>query len=237
MLNLEGKKVVVIGGSSGMGLATAKAAAESGAQVFIGGRRSAALEDAVAQIGNNAEFLTVDSSNEVSVKAFFDKCGTVDHLAIPGSSVRTNQFLDTSIDDLRYSIDNKFIGQVLCVRHCQLAKQGSIVLFSGILAQRPGNSSLLGAINAAVESLAKGLAVELAPARVNVVSPGMTSGTSAYQGMPTKNREAMFDRFKKTLPTQSVGTPTDMAYAALFLMSSPFITGHTICVDGGGLCV
>lgn len=235
MNRLQNKKIVVVGGSAGMGLAIASLAASKGAEVIIGGRTELKLEAAAVRIGAACRPIVVDTGSEESVASFFDQAGAVDHLTTPGSSVRTGAFMETSADNIRFSMENKFLGQALCAKHCRLNEGGSIVLFSGILAQRPGTSSLLGAVNAAVECLAKGLARELAPIRVNVVSPGMTSGTDAYSSMPDDARNAMFDSFREKLPTGSVGTPEDMAEAALFLMASPFITGQTLNVDGGGL--
>ncbi len=220
-----------------MGLGLAKSAAKLGAKIIIGGRNPEKLNAALAEIGENSSGVPIDTSDEKSVKEFFESCGDIDHLATPGSSVRTDSFKNTSVEDLQYSISNKFIGQALCAKHARLAQDGSIVFFSGILAQRPGTSSLLGAINAAVECMAKGLAAELSPIRVNVVSPGMTAGTEAYKGMDEEARNAMFEAFKEKLPTRSVGLPDDMAQAAIFLMTSPFVTGHILNVDGGGLLV
>lgn len=237
MNTLSKKKIAIIGGSAGMGLSLAKSAAKLGADIIIGGRNPERLNAALAEIGENSAGFPVDTSDESSVKEFFENCGDIDHLATPGSSVRTDSFRQTTLEDLQYSIRNKFIGQALCAKHAKLAQDGSIVFFSGILAQRPGTSSLLGAINAAVECLAKGLAAELSPIRVNVVSPGMTAGTEAYSAMSEDARNAMFESFKQKLPTGSVGLPSDMADSAIFLMTSPFITGHILNVDGGGLLV
>ena len=114
----------------------------------------------------------------------------------------------------------------------------SIILFSGILSRRPDKGSpILASINSAVEALGKALAVELAPVRVNVISPGMTRDTGAYLGMPESAREAMFTNVAKGLPVKRVGRPADIASIAVELMSNSFITGAVIDVDvdGGGL--
>ncbi|NRA28136.1 MAG: SDR family oxidoreductase [Opitutales bacterium] len=237
MKSLSNKKIAVIGGSAGMGLGIANLAAELGAEVIIGGRTEEKLKSAVEQIGNGCQGFQIDTSDEASVEAFFQRCGKLDHLATPGSSIRTGPFLETSLENLQFSINNKYVGQALCAKHALLEEGGSIVFFSGILAQRPRTSSLLGSINAAIECLAKGLAVELAPIRVNAVSPGLTQGTDAFLSMDEAARDAMFEAVKEKLPTGSVGSPDDMAHAAIFLMTSPFVTGHVLCVDGGGLVI
>lgn len=237
MKMFTGKKIAIIGGSAGMGLGIARLAVELGADVIIGSRHMEKIEAALALLDGKGSGFQIDTREEDSVIGFFEKCGPLDHLATPGSSVRTGLLRETSKEDWEYSIESKLLGQALCAKHATISENGSIVFFSGILAQRPGKSSLLGSINAAVECLAKGLALELAPIRVNVVSPGITAGTEAFQGMTDEARDAMFDSFRKKLPMQTVGCPEDMAQAAIFLMSAPFVTGHVLCVDGGGLLV
>lgn len=163
-----------------MGLGIAEAAVEAGAHVIMGGRNEEKLRHSAEPFGDRVTIQRIDTADEASVKAFFDSAGPIDHLTTPGSSVRTGPFRETSLEDIRFSTESKFFGQLLCAKYAQIREGGSIVFFTGILAQRPGNSALLGSINAAVETLAKGLAIEMAPIRVNVVSPGMTAGTEAY---------------------------------------------------------
>lgn len=157
-------------------------------------------------------------------------------LAIPGSAVKTGPLNELSIADAKSSMDNKFFGPYRAVKYAQVNPQGSIILFSGILSRRPDKGSpILAAINSAVETLGKALAVELAPVRVNVISPGMTRDTGAYLGMPDQAREEMFAAVAESLPVKRVGRPADIASVAIELMSNGFITGTVIDVDGGGL--
>jgi NAD(P)-dependent dehydrogenase (short-subunit alcohol dehydrogenase family) len=133
-------------------------------------------------------------------------------------------------------MDSKFFGPYLAVKEARLNPRGSIILFSGILSRRPDKGApILAAVNAAVETLGKALAVELAPVRVNVISPGMTQDTGAYLAMPDQAREAMFKGVAQSLPVKRVGLPADIASVAIELMSNSFITGTVIDVDGGGL--
>jgi NAD(P)-dependent dehydrogenase (short-subunit alcohol dehydrogenase family) len=133
-------------------------------------------------------------------------------------------------------MDSKFFGPYLAVKEAPISPQGSIILFSGILSRRPDKGSpILAAINAAVETLGRALAVELAPVRVNVISPGMTRDTGAYLGMPDQARADMFSAVAQSLPVKRVGRPADIASVAVELMSNSFITGSVIDVDGGGL--
>jgi len=235
-MRLSEQKVLVIGGGSGMGLAVATASALAGADVLIAGRSESKLQEAAAKIGSGVKWHRVDFTDEISVKRLFDFTGTIDHLVIPGSSVKTAALKDLSIAVAKSSMDSKFFGPYLAVKEARVNLQGSIILFSGILSRRPDKGSpILAAINAAVETLGKALAVELAPVRVNVISPGMTRDTGAYLGMPDQAREDMFSAVAQSLPVKWVGLPADIASVAVELMSNNFITGTVIDVDGGGL--
>ena len=235
-MRLSEQKVLVIGGSSGMGLAIATASALAGAEVLIASRSDSRLKEAAEKIGSGVKWHTVDFTDEISVKSFFDFAGPIDHLVIPGSAVRTGPLKELPIADAKSSMDSKFFGPYLAVKYAQVNPQGSIILFSGILSRRPDKGSpILAAINSAVETLGKALAVELAPVRVNVISPGMTRDTGAYLGMPDQAREEMFSGVAQSLPVKRVGLPSDIASVAIELMSNSFITGTVIDVDGGGL--
>lgn len=234
-MKLQNQKVIVIGGSSGMGLGISEMAAREGAEVIIASRDLAKCQAAAQRLGARASGLAVDTTDEESVRELFARAGTVHHVLIPGSTVKTGPVKATPAADVLDSLRSKFLGPVLCARAATFAPGGSLTLFSGILSRKPGNSSLLAAINAAVESLAKGLAIELAPVRVNAISPGMTKETNAYAGMPEAAREAMFSSIAAKLPIGRVGTPADIAEAALFLMTCGFVNGVVLDVDGGGL--
>ena len=235
-MRLSEQKVLVIGGSSGMGMAVATASADAGAEVLIASRSESRLKEAAAKIGSGVKWHPVDFTDEISVKRLFDFAGPIDHLVIPGSAVRTGPLKDLPIADAKFSMDSKFFGPYLAVKEAQVKPQGSIILFSGILSRRPDKgSAILAAVNAAVETLGKALAVELAPVRVNVISPGMTRDTGAYLGMPDPAREEMFSGVARSLPVKRVGLPSDIASVAIELMSNSFITGTVIDVDGGGL--
>jgi NAD(P)-dependent dehydrogenase (short-subunit alcohol dehydrogenase family) len=235
---LDGAHVVVVGGSSGMGLAVATLAHQHGAQVTIASRGQDRLEAAAAQIGSGAKTEVLDTTSEEAVTSCFEKLGLIDHLVIPGSSVRTGALKELPLSDALFTMRSKFWGPYLCAKHAQIDASGSITLFSGILSRRPGNSdAVLAPVNAAVEALGRALAMELAPVRVNVISPGMTAGTGAYLAIPEAAREAMFAAIAKRLPVGRVGAPDDVAEAALMLMTNGFITGVVLDVDGGGLLV
>lgn len=234
-LSLKDQKVVVIGGSSGMGLATARAAVNAGANVVIASRSAQKLDAAKADIGKNVEAQPLDLTQEDSIREFFQKIGSIAHLVIPGSSVKTGSLRELSLADAMSSMNSKFWGPYLAAKHAQLNPNGSIIFFSGILSRKPSpGMAVVAAINAAIEALGRTLALELAPVRVNVISPGLVM-TSAYEGMPDAQREAMFQRTAQQLPVKRVGMPEDIADIALQLMTNRYITGTVIDIDGGGL--
>ena len=170
------KRLVIIGGSSGIGLATAIAAMAAGAQVVIASRSRDKLETARRQIGGDTEALPLDVQDEAAVRAFFDQVGEFDHLATPGSEAAGGPFLTRDSAAVRADFDSKFWGQYLAAKYGapRIRPGGSIVLFSGIYSQRPSAGvSGVAAINSAIEGLARALAVELAPIRVNAMSPGL----------------------------------------------------------------
>ena len=217
-MSLEAQSIVIIGGSSGIGLAIAKEAVDAGADVTIAG-------DVVIR--------TVDLSDEDSVKRLFLQIGSFDHLVVTGGSVKTGPFRELSLAEARASMDSKFWGQYLAARYAQIRPKGSITLFSGILSRRPSAElSSLAAINAAVEALGRALAVELVPIRVNVVSAGLID-TPAYGAMLDDARKGMFAAVAKRSLVGRVGEPEDVA--SLELMCNGFMTGVVVDVDGGGL--
>ena len=237
MTALNGKKVVVIGGSSGMGLAIAKAAAEAHAQVVISGRSAKKLEDALADIEQDILAYPMDLTREESIADFFKREGVIDHLVISGSSVTSGAFHELPIADAMRSMDSKFWGPYRAIKAAQMQPTGSITLFSGVLSRRPSPGMVaVAAINAAVEGLGRALAVELAPIRVNVISPGLVK-TSAYSGTSDDQREAMYQNTAAQLPAGRVGEPEDIAAMALQIMANPYLTGAVIDIDGGSLLV
>jgi NAD(P)-dependent dehydrogenase (short-subunit alcohol dehydrogenase family) len=234
-MTIEGQSLVIIGGSSGMGLAIAKQAVDAGVNVTIASRSKSKLGDARQALAGRVTTHPLDVSDEPSVKTLFAKIGPFDHLVVSGSSVRTGSLRELPVAEARASMDSKFWGQYLAARYAQVRSRGSITLFSGILSRRPAAGlASLAAINAAVEALGRALAIELAPSRVNGISPGITE-TTAYAGMPDDMRAEMFAAAAKRTLVGRVGNPEDVASLALQLMCNSFMTGAVIDVDGGGL--
>ena len=233
---LTNQSVVVVGGTSGMGLAIARLAASRGAYVTVASRSPDKVAAAASELGVTGQPL--DTTNEASVRDFFSVAGRVDHLVVTASSVRTGTLKDSPLADGEFTFRSKFFGPYLCAKYAQMKPTGSITLFSGILSRRPGhNDVVLAGVNAAVEAMGRALARDLAPVRVSIISPGMTRGTGAYLSMPEAAREGMYSTIAARLPVGRVGTAEDIAAATLMLMTNAFITGVTLDVDGGGVLV
>jgi NAD(P)-dependent dehydrogenase (short-subunit alcohol dehydrogenase family) len=212
-MTVEGQSLVIIGGSSGMGLAIAKKAVQAGANVTIAAFSRAKLDEAREAIAADVTTHTVDVSEEQSVKTLFSKIGPFDHLVVPGSSVRSGPLREFSLADARASMDSKFWGQYLAARYAQIRSRGSITLFSGILSRRSSAGlASLASINAAVEALGRALAVELAPIRVNVISPGITD-TPADAGMPERPAHGDACSCGKTYPSGTRWPPGRYRFA------------------------
>lgn len=232
---LQNQRIAIIGGSSGIGLETARQAIEQGAEVVIASRSEAKLQAAVNQLGPAASAYVLDTTDEEQVKLFFEKVGNLDHLVVSAAETSGGSFLQTESARSRELFDNKFWGQYYAAKYGtpKLADGGSITLFSGVVAYKAmAGSAALGAVNAAVSNLGQTLALELAPIRVNVVSPGIID-TPSRSKMPEEARKQLYDTVAGKLPAKRVGSASDVALCVLFLMQSSFVTGTVQHVDGG----
>lgn len=241
MSRLTGKHVAVIGGASGMGAAIAAHALGEEARVTIAGSSRERLAAAAARLPGPVQTGFVDLADPDSIEAVGRGLGALDHLAVTAQSpaaLRTLKPLAAlDFGDLDAAFRVKLAGMLRLIRACLpgLARDGSITLFSGAASRRtiPGHVAL-AALNAAVEAAGRQLAKELAPIRVNVISPGLVR-TEAYDAMPASEREAMFAARARALPVGRVGTADDIAMAAIHLMCNGYVTGVVQDIDGGGL--
>jgi NAD(P)-dependent dehydrogenase (short-subunit alcohol dehydrogenase family) len=230
---LQGQRAVVFGGGSGAGLASAKLLASKGAEVIVAGRGVDKLD--AKSLGMSA--FSVDGKDVPAVKAFFEKIGTFDHLVIPaGATNRGGSFVDEITDaKFRETFDGKFWVQITAAhqgaRH--IRPGGSITFFSGGASRRAMKGMVnIAAVNGAIDAVVPTLALELAPTRVNAISPG-TLRTTYWTGVPEAQLEQIFSRMASALPAGRVGTPDDIANAVLFLVTTSFVTGTVLCIDGG----
>lgn len=234
---LAAKHVVVIGGSAGIGKAVAVGAAQAGARVTIGSRDGARVKGAVGAIGGSTRGAVVDQTNSASLKSFFADAGDIDHLVLAGSEVRPGSFRSLSVTDAQASMNSKFWGQYGAIKAAKLNPQGSVVLFSGAASRKVKvGVPALSAINAAVEALGRALAVELAPIRVNVISPGIVD-TDLWAGIAKDARAATLKKMTAGNPIPRPGTADEIATVVLTMLASAFMTGAVIDVDGGDLLI
>lgn len=230
--SLTGKTVLVIGGSSGIGAAVAKAAVLRGAHVILAGRRLSSAVD------NGLRSEPVDVTDAASLQRLFETVGRVDHLVFTsGPSVRAKSLAETDLLEAQDNFNVKLWGALRAIQTAlpYLHEHASISLTSGQLGRKllPGQFIKVG-INAATEALGKQLAKELAPRRVNVISPGVID-TPAYAGLAEDQRLAMFAKAGGALPVGRVGQAEEVAAGYVLAMENGFMTGAVIDIDGGGL--
>lgn len=234
--SLAGRSVVVIGGGSGIGRAVAAAARRQGARVVIAGHDAVRTRIAAEALG--VEGLTADLGDHASLAALFRSVGSLDHLVVTaGPQIGSPAFAQLDLTAARRAFEVKLWGTAEAVQAAlpHLAPDGSVTLTSGLLSRKASVGSLAKTVmNAAVEALGKSLAKELAPLRVNVVSPGVTA-TENWRAIPADGRDAFYAKVGAGLPVGRVGRAEEVAAAFLFAMTTGFVTGSVIDVDGGGL--
>src|ERR1700728_5251077 len=237
---LQNKRVVVLGGSSGIGFEVAKQAASQGASVVIVSSSAERVQKAVESVPGEAQGQAVDVADERAVATFFSKLGSFDHLVFTaGDTLHLHDLAATDLQQARHAFELRYWAALAAVKYGSphIRQHGSIVLTTGIAGQRPRKGWVIAAsVCGTIEALARALAIELAPLRVNAVSPGVVR-TNLWQSMGTEEREALFVSVGKSLPVGRVGEASDIAQAFLFLMKEGFSTGQTVVVDGGTVLV
>jgi NAD(P)-dependent dehydrogenase (short-subunit alcohol dehydrogenase family) len=229
---LAGKKVVVVGGSSGIGLSTAELVTREGAEVIIASRNADRLNAAASTLG--AKAMPTDVTSDESVEHLFRSCGPVDHVVVTAAQLRAGPFKTVSMEDVRATMEGKFWGAWRVARSAEIRPGGSLTLVSGYLSIRPRpNSAIISVANGALESLARALALELAPVRVNAVSPGIID-TPIRAAMPEAARRDMLAKTAASLPVGRVGVGEDIARQILAFMTIGFATGSIVYLDGAG---
>jgi len=233
---ISGAKIVIIGGASGIGLGAAKMLAAAGAEVIIAGRDAGRLGTAAASIGASARAEACDAADPESCADLFQRLGPIDHLILTMTGrLGGGDFAALPLVELRRAFDEKFWPHLIAAQASlrTLSKRGSLTFVTGISARRvnPGGSGF-AAINGALEIMTPTLARELAPLRVNAVSPGLIE-TPWYDFMADAERQEMYAGAAASLPVGRVGRPEDVARAIYYLVATPFVTGSIIECDGG----
>jgi NAD(P)-dependent dehydrogenase (short-subunit alcohol dehydrogenase family) len=232
--SLTGQTVLVIGRGSGIARAVVIAARDAGARVIAAGRGQEALQDAYAgEPAITTEM--VDLNDEASIAELAARVGSVDHVVSTASARARGRIADLDREAVRMSFDTKVIGPLMLAKHLapRMNAAGSFVIFSGVAAAKIAVGTLAVAItNAAADTLARSLALELAPIRVNAMSPGVID-TGAWDALGDQGKADYFADISARNPARRIGTMDDIANAVLFALTSTFLTGQTLHIDGG----
>ncbi len=235
-MKLQGQRAAVIGGSSGIGLASARALAGAGADVVIASRSEARLRDAAAASSPALRWRVLDAAVETEVQRFLQAEAPLDHLVLcanAGGTIGPFAGLDSAA--MRAYFDNKLWAYLHVLKHAGRALRpgGSVTLVNGAASQlaAPGMGAL-AVVNGGLDALVRPLALELAPTRVNAVAPGVVE-TPYWDKMDPAARSAFLDAAARGVPVRRTGRPEDVADAVLFLAGNGFVTGTVLLVDGG----
>jgi len=232
--SLQDQSVVVVGRGSGLARAICLAVRDEGGRVIAAGRNQEALAaayDGEAGIGTE----TVDLTDEASIAALGERLGSIDHVVSTASARARGLLATLDRDALRLSFDTKVIGPLLLAKRLapRMREDGSFVIFSGVAAAKIAVGTLGVAItNAAADTLARSLALELAPIRVNAISPGVID-TGAWDAFGEEGKAAYFADISARNPARRLGAPENIAQGVLLALTNTFLTGQTLHIDGG----
>lgn len=233
---LKNKKIVVVGGSSGMGLAAARLYASQGAEVMIAARDRDKLARAAARIGHDCRQAVLDMSDEKAVREFFSGLAHLDHLLLVGAGRPAwGPLQEVTTEALVSAFQTKLLGYFLCARHAApiISSNGSILFTAGGAARAAIAGTVgLAIVNGSIIAMCRTLAKELAPVRVNVISPGLVD-TPAYSWMSEEERKAFYHKMGGTLPVGRIGTVDDIAAMMLAITCNGFMSGAVVDIDGG----
>ena len=235
-MSIANQRILIIGGSSGMGLASARRLIQAGAEVIVSGRDAARLDAAVTTLGGKATGIAADFTDPASLAALMQRVGRLDHLVLAAAGAAAwGPFAQLPVEAVRTALNTKLLGywQSLQAALPILRKDGSVIFMTGAASRVaiPGTAGL-AAVNGGITQMAQTLARELAPLRVNVVSPGLVD-TPAYDGMPAQAKAGMFADAAARLPVGRTGLPDDIAQCVEMLVANTFATGMLLDIDGG----
>jgi NAD(P)-dependent dehydrogenase (short-subunit alcohol dehydrogenase family) len=236
-MDIQGRKAVVLGGTSGIGLEASRQLLEAGAALVVGSRTEANRASAAKSLGPGAQIREVDVLDREGLAALFAEHAPIDILvcSATGGPRATGPFLQMDLDGFQGSFA-KLWGYANAVRigATSMSKDGTIVLVSGYPARRPTpGASAISTVGNAVEGFARAIAPELSPCRINVVSPGIIM--TPMLGLEPEAHNTFYESATKSLAIPRPGQPEEVARAILFLIENEYVTGTTVDVDGGAL--
>ncbi|MGH1516508.1 SDR family oxidoreductase [Chryseobacterium sp. JK1] len=237
---LNHKKIVVLGGSSGIGLATAKAAAREGAKVIIVSSNPQRISAALELLPAESSGFSVDLSKEENIKTFFEQVGNFDHLIYTaGENISMDMIEEMDMEKAKNFFNIRFWGVLSAIKYgkANLNEGGSITLMSGSFGHRPSKGYSLGAsICGAMDAFTRAMAVELAPIRVNNIAAGVIK-TNLWDGLSEEERNGFYKYMEDASLLKRVGEAEDIAQAFIYLMKQPHTTGQSLLIDGGSVLV
>ena len=238
-MSLKNARVLVIGGTSGIGLGVASAAAERGATPIVVSRQQSSVDRALAQLPEHARGATVDLTDVSAVERLATDIGDIEHLVFTaGESLELASLADLPPARITGFFATRFVGALCAVRVFapRITEGGSVTLTSGTAAWQPGFGALPVSVCGAMNALTTALAVELAPIRVNAVAPGVVR-TPLWDAMAEADRQTMYGEAAQRLPLGRVGEVDDVALAYVYLIEQMYGTGVVLKVDGGTVLV
>jgi NAD(P)-dependent dehydrogenase (short-subunit alcohol dehydrogenase family) len=232
---LPGQTVVVIGGSAGIGLATARRAREEGAEVVITGRNSERVDQAAAEIGAR-QATAFDATDAAALERFFDSIPSqIDHVMVTAGGPKYGPLLEMSAEDVREALSSHIVMglDVARLAASKMRPGGALLLIGGTGGRRIGHGlGIASAATAALPPFAAALALELAPVRVNLIAPGFVD-TPLSASLLGDGLEARREQLRNSLPIGRVVGPADVAALAVHIMANTALTGATYDIDGG----
>ncbi|MGC0418621.1 SDR family oxidoreductase [Embleya sp. AB8] len=236
--DLTGQRLVIIGAGSRTGRLLARTASAAGADLVLAGPDPRRLEWTAGELAGPAEVVPVDLADEASIATLAKQVGGFHHLVSTAAMPANGPLAELELADVQRAFAAKVIGPLLLAKHLagQVREGGSFTFFSGVAAWRPAPArTVMATTNGALAFLVQALAVEIAPVRVNAVSPGIVD-TGSWDGLGA-GKEAFLRTIAERNPARRVGTPDDLIKAVLFAVTSPYVTGTVLHVDGGGRLV
>ncbi|MBV8787789.1 MAG: SDR family oxidoreductase [Mycobacterium sp.] len=236
-MSLRNKRVLIIGGTSGIGLAVAAAVAERGGTPVVASRRPSSVDRALGSLPAGAVGATVDLADPASIERLAEQVGHVDHLVYTaGEPLQTVALAGLTPDVITAFYQTRFVGACSTVRVVgpRLPRDGSITLTSGSAAEQPEFGVLPVSLCGAMNALTAALAVELAPVRVNAVAPGVVH-SPLWDYMGKQDRDSMFADAAERIPLRRIAEADEVARAYLYCMEQTYSTGALVKVDGGSV--